>query len=127
MSPRPKSEVSPFASDGWWMIGMMVRVIRFQSVAELERDHGLEVEDVLGPLARADVEVDVVLERHADQVGDRVLRLLRQPFRAAAGLLGAGVTGRERQGQEAGRPWRAAACRSAEASGGASGGMSDGA
>ena len=35
MSPRPLSEVSPFASDGWWTIGTIVRVIRFQSSVSL--------------------------------------------------------------------------------------------
>ena len=57
-------------------------------LAQLERDHRLEVEDVLGPLARAEVEVGVVLERHADQVGDRVLRLLGQLLGVVAGRLG---------------------------------------
>ncbi len=35
MSPRPLSELSPLASDGWWTIGTMVRVIRFQSSVSL--------------------------------------------------------------------------------------------
>ena len=40
MSPRPLSEVSPFASDGWWTIGTMVRVIRFQSSESLNGTTG---------------------------------------------------------------------------------------
>ena len=45
-------------------------------LVHLDRDHRLDVEDVLRPRQRPDVEVGVVLERHADQVADRVLRQL---------------------------------------------------
>jgi hypothetical protein len=31
MSPRPNSLLWPGANSGWWISGMMVRVIRFQS------------------------------------------------------------------------------------------------
>src|SRR4051812_27068194 len=78
-----------------------MRVIRFQPPPILKGMTGWMLRTFC-VLPRADAEVDVVLERHADQVGDRVLRLLRQRLGAAAGLLAAGVAGRERQGQEAG-------------------------
>jgi hypothetical protein len=47
-------------------------------LGQLERDHRLHVEDVDRRVLRAGTEVEVVLKRHADEVGHRVLRLLRQ-------------------------------------------------
>ena len=48
--------------------------------ADRDRNHRLDVEDVLRPLLRPEVEIRVVLERQADQVADRVLRELRELF-----------------------------------------------
>jgi hypothetical protein len=45
---------------------------------DLDRVDRLDVEDVPGTVERTDVEVGVVLERHADEVADRVLRELRE-------------------------------------------------
>ena len=75
---EPDLRVSPFVSDGWWMIGTMVRVIRFQSSVSLNGITGWMLSTFWAAFVRAVVEVRVVLERHADQVGDRVLRLLLQ-------------------------------------------------
>jgi hypothetical protein len=48
-------------------------------VGQPEGDHRLDVQrPTESVVARATAEVEVVLERHADQVGDRVLQLLRQ-------------------------------------------------
>ena len=48
--------------------------------AQGDGDDRLDVEDVLGPVLRAGSEVDVVLERDADQLGHRVLGLLGEIF-----------------------------------------------
>jgi hypothetical protein len=63
-------------------------------------NHRLDVEDVLRPLVRPDVQIGVVLERHADQVADRVLRELGQLLGAQFGMGGRGgeqCGGRHRQ------------------------------
>jgi hypothetical protein len=60
---------------------------------QLDRDHRLHVQDPDAPLLRPGVEVEVVLERHADEVRHRVLRLLREvrvAFGVAAGGRGRG-------------------------------------
>ena len=44
----------------------------------MDRDHRLDVEDILRALVRAGVEVGVVLERETVEVADRVLQLLGQ-------------------------------------------------
>ena len=63
----------------------------------------LDVENVCGGVVGADAEVEVVLERHADQVGDRVLRVLGQRFLAFLGIAPAaaagGLAGSRRQGE----------------------------
>jgi hypothetical protein len=52
-------------------------------VADRERNHRLDVQDVRRVVARADAEQGVVLERQADHCGDRILRCLGE----IAGLL----------------------------------------
>jgi len=42
----------------------------------MDRDDRLDLENVLSPLVRPDVEIRVVRERHADQITDRVLQFL---------------------------------------------------
>jgi hypothetical protein len=39
MSPSPNALSIPEAGDGWLMIGIMVRVIRFQSLFKVDRNH----------------------------------------------------------------------------------------
>ena len=100
-APRPNALGTPGAGDGWLMIGMIVRVMRFQSSFERDGDHGLDVEDVLGDVVGPDPEVEVVLEGYADEVGDRVLRLPSPalpgfPQFAPAAATG-GLAGRRRQ------------------------------
>jgi hypothetical protein len=58
-----------------------------QLVGDMDRQYGLDVEHVLGAagvgrVLGAVAEVQIVLERQADQIGDRVLRLLGQLERA---------------------------------------------
>ena len=47
---------------------------------ELQRNHWLDIEGVLIACIRTDILINVVLERHADQTGYRVLRSLLQVF-----------------------------------------------
>ena len=49
-------------------------------LAERNRQHRLDIENILRPLSGADVEVGIVLERQADQIGDGILCLLGQVF-----------------------------------------------
>ena len=42
----------------------------------MDRDHRLELEDVLRAFVRPDVEVGVVLERQDSEIADRILRFL---------------------------------------------------
>src|SRR5262245_48225084 len=49
-----------------------------------------DVEDVLRAFLRADVEIGVVLERHADQITDGVLRELRELLGTHLSLCGGG-------------------------------------
>lgn len=77
MSPRPVVLPLGEVKSGWVIMGAIVRVMRFQLALKPDRDHGLDIEDVLRATVRTHAETGVVLERHADQVGDRVLRLLR--------------------------------------------------
>ena len=80
MSARPQVS-PPSIRSGWRITGMIGRVIRFQPVGDLDRHHRLDVEHVLGAagvrrVLGAVAEVQIVLQRQADQIGDRVLRLL---------------------------------------------------
>ena len=70
MSPKPNSVACPGRGTGCQISGMIVRVMMFQSLLSSIGIHRLDVEDVLRPLLRPEVEIGVVLERHADQVAD---------------------------------------------------------
>ena len=50
--------------------------------ADAHRNHRLNVQHCLGAFAGSDVEVAIVLDRHADQAGDRILRRFLQLFRS---------------------------------------------
>jgi hypothetical protein len=54
----------------------MVREITFQFGLIEKRDHGLDIEDVLLPVAISVAAVEVILQRHADEVSDGVGELL---------------------------------------------------
>lgn len=45
---------------------------------DAERNHGLDVNDILGAVGWADVEVPVFLNGNADEAGDGILRLFSQ-------------------------------------------------
>src|ERR1700750_2970172 len=47
---------------------------------EAQRHHWLNVEHFLRAVERPGIEIRVALERNADEVGDRILRFLRQVF-----------------------------------------------
>jgi len=64
---------------------------------QMERNDGLDVQHVLSFVEWPDVEIGIVLERHADQVGDRILRLLGQVFIA---LLSLDWSGEDRSDQQ---------------------------
>ncbi len=52
----------------------MVRTIMFQSLVQREEDHRLDVQGVAAAVLGAVAAVEVVLERHADEVRDGVGR-----------------------------------------------------
>ena len=71
MSPIPFVLLSNIGS-GWLITGMMVREITFQSLLKCIGTTG-NVEYFLGAVERTSVKVRVALERHADEVRNRVL------------------------------------------------------
>ena len=89
-SPSPLMRVPSGA--GCDVSGMMTRRITFVLGLTREGHHRLNVEQRGGGVAVAEAEVPVALQRHADQAGHRVLRLLRQ-------FIGALRRGRGRQHQ----------------------------
>src|ERR1051326_5828430 len=56
--------------------------------AERQGEHRLKVEDVLSSAEGTHREVGVVLQRHAEKVGDRILHGLLQPLGIVRALLG---------------------------------------
>jgi len=55
-----------------------MRLIRFHSWVSRKGITGLNVENVLRVVVRPHPEVDVVLERHGNEIRDGILRLLGQ-------------------------------------------------
>jgi hypothetical protein len=78
ISPNPNALGIPGAGDGWLIMGIIVRVIRFQSLFKTYQDYGLNVQDPLCGVVGTDTKIKVILERDADEVSDRVLRFLSQ-------------------------------------------------
>src|SRR5262249_1453940 len=76
MSPIPVAWSMPGARGGWFDDGHDGARDEVPVVRQLDGHHRLDVQDPDAPVLRAGVEVEVVLERHADQVRYRVLRLL---------------------------------------------------
>jgi hypothetical protein len=78
-------------------------------VVDRNRHHRLDVAGDAKAVVRADAEVDIGLDRHLDQRGDRVLQLLGKVVRARRGLLRRGRGGwadgllrRQRHGEDDG-------------------------
>ena len=63
---------------GWDVSGMITRRITLVLALIAERHDRLDVEQRAGGVAVAEAEVPVALQRHADQAGHRILRLLGQ-------------------------------------------------
>ena len=93
MSPRPNALGILGAGEGWLISGMIVRVNQVPVLIQTDRNYRLNVQDPLCGVVGADAKIEVILERHADEVSDRVLGFLSQ-FLGAFGLWVTGRLGR---------------------------------
>ena len=80
MSPRPYAPPVFWFGYGCHMIGWMMREMSNQSLLMCAGIHRLNVEHILVAVVRTIVEVGVVLQGNADEVGNRVLCCLLQGF-----------------------------------------------
>jgi hypothetical protein len=99
MSPSPNALSIPEAGDGWLMIGIMVRLIRFQSLFKVDRNHRLNIQEPLRGIVGADTEIKVVLEGDADEVGNGVFAILGQFLGFGIIVRFGGVRDERRKGQ----------------------------
>jgi len=84
MSPSPNALSISEAGDGWLMIGIMVRLIRFQSLFKVDRNHRLNIQEPLRGIVGADTEIKVVLE-------GTLMRLAMGVFAILGQFLGFGI------------------------------------